>query len=102
MIKLECLKDCNAACCTMQQNHKVIFDFTEKEALMFQKKGAILISQEGGGYTMTTDCIFLRGKLCFLHNKSTQPKCCVDNIAGEDLCLRVRESVIGKRWSEVE
>lgn len=86
----------------MQQNHKVIFDFTEEEAQMFQKKGAVLVPQKDGGYTMTDDCIFLRGKLCFLHNKSTQPKCCGDNKAGGDLCLSVRESEIGKRWSEVE
>ncbi len=102
MIKLECLRDCDAACCKMSQNHRVIFDFTEREAEMFRKRGAVLVPQEGGGYTMEADCVFLRGKLCVLHGKQSQPKCCVDNKAGESLCLGVRRSVYGRRWSEVE
>ncbi len=102
MIKLECLRDCDAACCKMQPNHRVIFDFTEDEAAMFREEGATLVEEEGGGYTMNEDCIFLRGKFCALHNKPEQPRCCVVNKAGGDLCLSVRRSVSGKRWNEVE
>lgn len=102
MIKLECLTDCNAACCRMSQNHRVIFDFTDQEAEMFRKRGATLTPQQGGGYTMEADCVFLRGKLCMLHGKQSQPRCCVENKAGESLCLSVRESTYGKRWNEVE
>lgn len=102
MIKLECLRDCNAACCRVQQNHRVEFDFTESEAEMFRSRGVVLSPQSGGGFTMPADCIFLRGKRCALHKKPSQPRCCADNRAGEDLCLRVRESVSGNRWSEVE
>ncbi|EKD87237.1 MAG: hypothetical protein ACD_36C00179G0002 [uncultured bacterium] len=102
MINLECLRDCEAACCKKQHNHRVTFDFNEQEGSMFQQRGVILIPHEGGGFTMQEDCIFLQGKLCTLHGQPTQPKCCVDNKAGEELCLRVRESVAGKRWSEVE
>lgn len=102
MIKLECLAHCDAACCKKQQNHRVIFDFSEEEADMFRARGATLTPVEGGGYTMSEDCIFLRGKLCALHNKPSQPRCCVDNKAGETLCLDVRASVAGKRWNDVE
>lgn len=51
---------------------------------------------------MDDDCIFLLGKFCVLNRKPTQPRCCVDNKAGEDFCLDVINSVNGKRWSEVE
>lgn len=102
MIKLDCLRDCDAACCKPQRNHRVIFDFGEPEVQMFERKGVKLIPQPGGGYAMPEVCVFLRGKLCVLHRKQTQPQCCVDNKAGEDLCLRVRASIVRKRWSEVE
>lgn len=102
MIKLECIRDCDAMCCKVQQNHRVVFDLSDQEVEMFRARGAELVAQEEGGYTMTEDCVFLRGKLCVLHGKKSQPRCCADNKVGESLCLSVRESVIGKRWNEVE
>lgn len=102
MIELNCLKHCNAACCRKLPNDRVIFDFSAEEAEMFRKKGATLIPHRSGGFTMTEDCIFLRGNMCSLHATKKQPRCCVDNKVGEELCLRARRAASGKRFSDVE
>lgn len=102
MIKLDCLRDCNAACCKRRKDRRVVFDFSEEEAQMFESKGVTLVRDGRGGYMMPDDCIFLRGKYCGLHGKPTQPTCCVDNKVGEELCLWARQSLIDRRWNEAE
>ncbi len=102
MGQIECLKDCKAFCCKKHPNYRVEFYFTQQEAGMFAARGVVLTLQPDGGYTMPEDCIFLNGKLCVWHGLPNQPECCVNNIAGGGLCLEIRASVAGKRYSEVE
>ncbi len=101
MGNVECLRDCSALCCRKAQNHRIIFDFTEEEVQLFLGKAAVLLPDQGG-YRMAGDCVFLVENACALHNTQNQPVCCIDNRAGEALCLAIRRSVAGKRWSEVE
>lgn len=102
MLELDCMRDCNARCCKKREDRRVVFDFSEDEALMFEQRGVRLVRQAGGGFTMSEDCTFLEGIFCVLHGKPTQPKCCDDNKAGEPLCLWVRQLEIDRRWNEVE
>ena len=102
MAKIECLRDCDAACCKAQPTFRLVYDFDRREAQLFQDKGAALIPHEFGGFTMTDDCEFLQGKFCDLHGKPSQPKCCVENIAGGGLCVKVRAAISGKRYGNSE
>jgi hypothetical protein len=102
MIEINCIRDCDAACCKKREDRRVVFDFSDKEVLMFEQNGVTLIRVTGGGYSMPEECIFLEGIFCTLHGQDEQPACCVDNKAGEDLCLWMRQPSIDRRWNEVE
>jgi|SRR3990170_1619398 len=97
-IELDCLRDCNAWCCT---SRTLIFDFTRKEARFMKDSGADLTHDPvKKGYYMNKDCPFLKDGRCDLHGKKNQPMCCEVNKAGGELCLFLRSRVFKQREIE--
>jgi hypothetical protein len=85
---LECLRDCDAACCKAIDT--IRFDFSADEAQMMRDAGGELNYLEDG-YVMVNICPFLEDRMCELHGDERQPRCCGDNKAGGKLCQAVRE-----------
>ena len=102
---VDCLTDCNAICCRKNEGLKLVFGLSRTEARRLRESGAKLTRTKatGGGYTMEDDCSMLDGIKCRWHKTPLQPKCCVDNKAGGEICSSIRNFVLlGKRFSEVE
>jgi hypothetical protein len=87
---LECLRDCNAACC--RAINTIRFDFSADEAQMIRDADGELYYLEDG-YVMVKPCPFLQDMMCDLHRDERQPQCCRDNKAGGRLCQAVREGL---------
>lgn len=99
MNKIECLKDCNAACC--RAIAFIGFDFLADEAQMIRDAGGKLHRLKDG-YVMEELCPFLSDNNCVLHGDPKQPECCRDNIVGDWFCLHARMMMsVGQNW-EVE
>lgn len=96
---VECLRDCDAACC--RATDIIRFDFSADEAQMMRDAGAKMYYLEDG-YVIEGGCPFLDGKFCDLHGKPQQPACCRDNVVGGQLCRTIRKLRQRSRYWEVE
>jgi hypothetical protein len=97
--EIDCLSDCDAWCCT---SRTLAFEFSDYEVVFMEQNGADLSFIRGKGYFMNEDCPFLKDNKCVLHKDKRQPRCCVVNKVGGELCLKLRDRVFERRGLVVD